>query len=199
MIILASRARPSPIFRSRPGARGYDIPGFIQKIVTFPDLTCICGLSEILEEADKVLMLDEGQQLLSYDTTFQLGDFYVSSLLFHHTLFREKPCIPAMFLIHERKFTETHQMLFQQVVQHIPSIRKANCCLVTDKERAIIKAVELELPNIRRVQCWNHLFRDIRFWLRISMVPLVQISPSTSMMFHGFSILLLSKYTSKGL
>ena len=117
----------------------YDIPGFIQKIVTFPDLTCVCGLPEMLEEADKVLILDEGQQLLSYDTTFQLhvGDFYVSPLLFRHTLFTEKPCIPAMFLIHERKFSETHQVLFQEAVQHIPSIRRAKSCLVTKKEPSL--------------------------------------------------------------
>ena len=43
-------------------------------------------------------------QLLSYDTTFQLGDFYVSSLLFRHTIFKESPVIPALFLIHERNF-----------------------------------------------------------------------------------------------
>ena len=54
----------------------YDIPGFVHKINTFPDLTCVCGLKELLDEADKVLMLNETQQLLSYDTTFQLGNFY---------------------------------------------------------------------------------------------------------------------------
>ena len=54
----------------------YDIPGFIWKINTFPDLVCICGLKEILTELDKVLLLDSNFQLLSYDTTFQLGDFH---------------------------------------------------------------------------------------------------------------------------
>jgi len=43
-------------------------------------------------------------ELLSYDTTFQLGDFYVSVLCFRHTLFKEAPVIPAAFLVHERKF-----------------------------------------------------------------------------------------------
>ena len=133
-------------------------------------------------------MLDEGQlQLLSYDTTFQLGDFYVSPLLFRHTLFTERPCIPAMFLIHERKFTETHQTLFQEAVQHI---RKTDCCLVTDKERAIIKAAELELPNLRRVQCWNHHFRDIRFWLRKHGAPSSDITiyiDDVSRLFHSRS------------
>ncbi len=53
----------------------YDIPGFFTwKITTFPDLVCICGLQEILEEADNVLTLKSSGQLLSYDTTFQMED-----------------------------------------------------------------------------------------------------------------------------
>ena len=86
----------------------YDVSGFVWKIITFPALVCIFGLKEILEEFDKVLQPEHGSQFLSYDTTFQLGDFYVSTLLFRHIVFKEQPCIPAMFLIHERKLMETH-------------------------------------------------------------------------------------------
>ena len=75
----------------------------------------------------------------NYDTTFQLGDFYVSPLIFRHTIFEEKPCIPAMFLIHERKYTETHQEMFRECVARIPALKKATCPIVTDKEQAISK------------------------------------------------------------
>ena len=166
----------------------YDTPGFVQKIATFPDLVCVCGLQEILDKADKVLMLEERGQLLSYDTTFQLGDFYVSPLLFRHTLFDEMPCVPAMFLIHERKFTETHQVLFQEAVHQISSLKTTKSCLVTDKERAITKAVELEVPHIKMVQCWNHIFRDVRFWLRKHGAPAADITiyvDDVSRLFHS--------------
>ena len=81
----------------------------------FPDLVYICGLQEILDEADNVLTLQTPAQLLSYDTTFQMGDFYVSPLVFHHTLFKEKPSIPAVFMVHERKLTETHEEMLRSV------------------------------------------------------------------------------------
>ena len=48
----------------------YDIPGFIWKISIYPDLLCICGSQEIVDEVDRVLLLDPNYQLLSYDTTF---------------------------------------------------------------------------------------------------------------------------------
>ena len=56
-------------------------------------------------ELDRVLIIDSpSAQLLLYDMTFQLGDFYVSTLAFTHTLFKEAPVIPVCFLMHERKF-----------------------------------------------------------------------------------------------
>ena len=62
---------------------------------------------------DEVLQLQSQSQLISYDTTFQLGDFYLSPLIFRHTLFTQKPCIPALFLLHERKLTITLNTSFK--------------------------------------------------------------------------------------
>ena len=148
---------------------------FVRKVITLPNLICVCGLQEILGEADKAILLNETGQLLTYDTTFMLGDFYVSLLLFRHTIFVENPAIPALFLIHQKKLFETHQVLFQEAVKAIPSLKNSTCCLVTDKEQAIIKAVESELPKITRLQCWNHIFRDIRFWLWKKKAPVQEI------------------------
>ena len=63
-----------------------------------------------------------------------------------------------MFLVHERKFAETHQVLFQEAVCHIPSIKSTSSCLVIDREKAIIKAAEIEVPNFHQLQCWNYIY-----------------------------------------
>ena len=66
----------------------YDMNGFVKVITTFPDLVVICGLDCITKELNSLLNTQtENPQLLSYDTTFQLGDFYLSAVLFHHTIF----------------------------------------------------------------------------------------------------------------
>ena len=120
------------------------------------------GKKEILAEFEKVLLLQSpSSQLLSYDTTFQLGDLYVSALVFHHTLFRETPIIPAMFLLHERKFQQCHQQLFQEAVKLVPALKTVKHPMVTDEEKGIVNAVETYLPNIVRVRCWNYTIRDI--------------------------------------
>ena len=56
-------------------------------------------------------------------------------------------------MIRERKFTETHQELFKQAGGLIPSIKSCKSCIVTDRESAVLKAVELELPNLHHLHC----------------------------------------------
>lgn len=147
----------------------YDVPGYIWKLSTHPDLVCVCALKEILEEMDRVLLLkDDCGQILSYNTTFQLGDFYVRIYIdFCHLLFKEKPSIPAAFLFHERKFTQTHEELFHVMCEQVPSLKKLSTIpLVMDGEKAITTAIKHRLPNVKLVRCWNHIFRDIKYWLQ---------------------------------
>ena len=144
----------------------YDVSGFVWKITTYPNFICIFGIQELLDELDKVLLLESDNQLLSYDTTFQLGDFYVSPLIFRHTVFDKSPFVPAMFLLHERKLTSTHLELFNDLRSRVPSLQKSKCPLVTDREQAIVSALSSTLPNLPLLHCWNHIFRDMRFWLR---------------------------------
>ena len=92
-----------------------DMDSFVHHITTFPDMAIICGLKQILEEMELVIGDGSIDQLLSYDTTFTMGDFYVSILIFRHTFFVKNPCIPALFLVHERKYEECHQKLFHML------------------------------------------------------------------------------------
>jgi len=74
--------------------------------------------------------------VISYDKTFVIGDFYVSTLLFRHVIFERNPCIPVVFLLHERKLTKTHGELFTLVQEKVPSLNKANNhAIVTDGQR----------------------------------------------------------------
>ena len=100
----------------------YDLKGYVAKIITYPDLVLICGLTVIEEELKRLLTTKAASSpLFSYDTTFQLGDFYVSAFLFRHTLFTEAPVIPAFFLIHERKEFSAHEELMKHIAAKIPA------------------------------------------------------------------------------
>ena len=128
----------------------------------------IYGEKAMRDELNRVLLLDSpSQQLLSYDTTFQLGDFYILVLAFRHTLFSKPPLIPAAFLIHEpTKRQAIHEEFFVTCAKLCKSLGSANFPIVTDQERGIVKAVSAIIPGASHIRCWNHLLRDITRWLR---------------------------------
>ena len=115
----------------------YDMDGYVISMTTYPDLMIVCGLKELAHELNLLLeFVSEKPQLLSYDTTFQLGDFYVSPLLFRHTLFTTSPVLPVLFLIHERKYHKVHDKFFECFADLVPNLNKEKhpIPLVTDEE-----------------------------------------------------------------
>jgi hypothetical protein len=152
----------------------YEIGGFIRKITTFPDLEVVFGMEELLQDMGRELQLHEPGQIMSYNTTFQLGDFYLSFVLYRAMIFQEEPCIPALFLIHERKFAETHCTFFKELKKVVPS--KCTVAIVTDRERANTTAISTEVPTVLQQFCWNHILQDVRRWLTAHGAPRTDIS-----------------------
>ena len=147
----------------------YDLENYVSKITTYPDLTIVCGLKMLKEQLDHLILAKpESAILMSYDTTFQLGDFYVSAFLFKYVLFQSSPVIPVAFLIHERKLQSCHDELMSHLKKEIPSLSKVDTCLpiVVDDEAAFCKAIDENLPGVTRVRCWNHTINAAKLWLR---------------------------------
>ena len=103
---------------------GYHLEGFVHEIKVFPDLVAILGLPEIFDSFSQLLDIDDTtfSICLGYDTTFNLGDFYVTPLIFRHILFENRPTIPLAFLIHERKYQKCHERLFDYLIEKIPKL-----------------------------------------------------------------------------
>lgn len=147
----------------------YDLGDFVSKINTYPNLIIVCGLKGIKQELDRlILSAPNNPILMSYDTTFQLGDYYLSPFLFKHVLFESHPVIPAAFLLHERKFQSAHTELMLHLKEEIPSLSTvtAPVPIVVDDEIALCNAIDESLPGVVRVRCWNHTIGAIKLWLR---------------------------------
>ena len=146
----------------------YDLDGFVLKITTYPDLVVVCGMKSMIVEMESVLQNEARSQLSSYDTTFQLGDFNMSTLLFRNTVFTTSPVMPAFFLIHECKFKSVHSDLMKMVSEMAPSLHTGfwKIPLVSDCEEGICEAVDKHLTNVVRLRCWNHVINAAKTWLR---------------------------------
>ena len=143
----------------------YDIQDYTHRMFLVPELGVVLGHRAMLQEFRAVLCTKGQQpQLVSYDTTYNLSDFYVSQLLFRHTLFEGTPVIPVAFLIHEKRTQFAHEVFMDFIAKEIPEIAEAP--FVTDREENIITAITKRLPQVRQLRCWNHLQSGARHWLR---------------------------------
>jgi MULE transposase domain len=90
--------------------------------------------------------------LFAYDTTFCLGNFYLSYLVSRNQHFDNNPVFPVAFMIHEKKHVDVHSEFWKFISKtlHIDTV-------VIDREEAITLAIKTECPNIRITYCYNHL------------------------------------------
>ena len=136
--------------------------GFIHFLSTYPDLCIVAGDVEMVQELNTVIQLRDEDLLLSYDTTFNLGEFYVSPLVFKHVIFEANPLVAGLFLIHERKLSETHEHFFKILSSLVKNMKGVP--IVTDMESAIVKAIR-ENTTLKQIGCWRHLRQDVQRWL----------------------------------
>ena len=129
-----------------------------------------------------------------YDTTFCLGDFYVSTLAFQHIMFKDKKGkrkvqgvpqsqtaalprpqeeevkswalpIPVAFMVHERKFQKCNEEFIEIIKTKVPKLSNKAVCVITDRETGIVNAFEKCLESSQILICWNHILRDLKIWL----------------------------------
>lgn len=138
----------------------YAIPEYIWSIRTYPDLVVCFGLRPLMD-----LINSSSSILWSYDTTFNLGDFYLSVMVVKLSDFMQSPTIPVAFVIHDRKFKSVHTEFCEQLKHRMKSF-KAGSILVTDGEEAIVGAFANAFPTLSLVSCWNHIVSDVEMWLK---------------------------------
>ena len=86
-----------------------NVSSYIHTTRTHTDFVFVCGQRQLLDELDRLLLLKSpSARLFSYDTTFELGGYYVSVLCFRHTLLIVSPVIPVAFWVHKLKIEEPH-------------------------------------------------------------------------------------------
>ena len=136
------------------------IPGYIRKVEVIPNYTCI-GILDGTIELLKKFNATVDQILFSYDTTFNIGCYYVSILVMRHTFFEGDPILPVAILLHESKSFEKHSTFFYELRKLLYFLKK-KVVVVVDRERALTKAITVQFPSWTIVHCWNHIKSDIK-------------------------------------
>ena len=102
-------------------------------------------------------------QVLSYDTTFCLGNFYLSTLTMKNIFLEGDPIFPFLFNLHFTKREERHQEFFDiaNKIFNLDSLETVP--IVCDNEKAIKNSIIK--CNLNFILCNNHLIRSMKRYL----------------------------------
>jgi len=112
---------------------------FLRKFEIYPNLVITLAHEDFLKEAKDIIKLSNADvtlpQLVSYDTTFSMGDFYLSVLVCRNVKLEGDPIFPVAFMIHERKFMLTHELFFRDILPTLGLAKSSNFPIVADREQ----------------------------------------------------------------
>lgn len=135
---------------------------FITYFLTIPRIILHLIPHSIIDSLDTLLKASSVPVTFHYDTVFNVGDFYLSSLTFRHSLFQNEPIIPCAFLVHSRRLQEDHLTFFNAITKKVSQMVKKRVNVVTDREFKF----ENVFPCGKHLYCWNHIIKDLQWYLK---------------------------------
>ena len=127
---------------------------FIRKFSVHPNVIVQMIGQPIIKELETALKLSTEPVTLHYDTVFNMGDFYLSTLIFKHTMFKNSPVLPFGFLVHTRRYQVDHMQFMEAIRQLSPILASKRIIIVSDREFNFSSV----FPLAQQVYCWNKIF-----------------------------------------
>jgi len=138
--------------------------GFYLYLQIFPTVVIPLIPQPLLENLDMLLRVSSTPVTLHYDTIFNMGDFYLSTLVFHNSIFEKNPITPVAYFVYSRRYQHDHIKFMQILRQSLP--------LLDAKKILIVTYCEFDFsdifPQCLNAYCWNHLECDLHFYLKNS-------------------------------
>ncbi|XP_030056629.1 uncharacterized protein LOC115468784 [Microcaecilia unicolor] len=140
---------------------------FVWSYTLHPDVLVMMGdrkMATLFEDLTR--SVKDKPILVSYDTTFNLGDYYLSSVVFQHELFKESPVIPLCFMLHTNKKFLTYWAFLHSFKMICHRMENKNVIFASDSETSIQEAIDHVFPTVKRVVYWNYIRQDLKVWIK---------------------------------
>ena len=125
-------------------------------------LHCLSRVPQMDHHFEEVIR-STNRVVLSYDTTFEFGPYYLSIFVFRHPWLRGHPAIPLRFLWHETKTLLGHDMVFSDISTSFSRLLKMDAVVITDREAAFKKARRRHMKGMTQIFCYLHIYRVTSF------------------------------------
>ena len=150
---------------------------YIRRLQIAPSPACVVASDRQLTDIKRFCAnTTDNVSVLSIDTTFNIGDFYLTPTTYRHLLLEDKrtenpPLLMGPTLIHTRKDTETFSYFGSSLKGLQPELKNIRF-MGSYREDAVEKGMSIHLPLATWLACKRHVEDDCRRKLRsLGMLP----------------------------
>ena len=144
----------------------------VRLFIVCPRLVLLFATDESIKQMRDILRVswEEGgrRQEVSYDTQFELGDFYVSTLTIKDIRMANRetgicPIFAGFMVLHDRKYQADHEAAFRRITELVPELKTHKFVASSDGEfRGLLGST---FPKAFIANCEIHILKDIARWV----------------------------------
>ena len=130
-----------------------------------PEPQCILFTDWQISDLDRFATDPREYSTFTADTTYNLGDFYVTPttyqhLMLEHTTTGKHPTLVGPVLVHQRKNFPAFNYFANTLISHSKKLRNV-CAFGTDGDQALIDALGHNFSHAKQLRCFIHIKRNI--------------------------------------
>ena len=147
---------------------------FVRDIKAAPDPQCVLFFDWQLKDLVRFCTDSRRFSILTADTTYNLGEFYVTPTTYKHLMLvnssQQHPVMAGPIFIHQRKDFASFNY-FASTLVCFEKLLKDICAFGTDGDPALIEAFSHAFPNAKQLRCFIHMKQNISSKLKDRGLP----------------------------
>ena len=138
---------------------------FVRDVKAAPEPQCVLFCDWQLNDLSRFVTNQNQFSIFSADTTYNLGDFYVTPTTYQHLMLEDTttmkhPYFLGPIRVHQRKNFSAFNYLASTLIGHCKKLRDVQA-FGTDGDPALIEALSHNFTSAKQLRCFIHLKRNI--------------------------------------
>ena len=148
---------------------------FVQDVKAAPQPMCVLCFDWQLDDMVRFLTKNHSFGVLTVDTTYNLGDFYVTPVSYPHLMLEDistgkPPLILGPVLVHQSVDFPAFNYFASTLIGCRRNLRHIMAC-GTDGDKALVEAITHSFPYALQLRCFLHFRRNVQEKLREMGLP----------------------------
>ena len=138
---------------------------FVQDVKAAPQPMCVLSFNWQLNDMERFLTNNQQFGVLTVDTTYNLGDFYVTAVTYPHLMLQDvitkkSPLLLGPVLVHQSTNFSVFNYFASTLVGCRPKLRQV-LAFGSDGDKALVEAFTHNFPYAIQLRCFIHFQRNV--------------------------------------